>query len=214
MDDLGLLIQKIYKVFSLKPQKIGCTFNLKNILFIALIINLWLHSIFLYGSDISDSSQVNNYSFHLNHKPQDGLGLTLAYFGTAGKTTEGTEIERDIFKIGITNTKHIYGEEIIYTTKSASLEINRQGNKNIYGITMGVDKKAFILDLGIFLNYMTDFSTTRVLALRPRFGLSFLDLTNLDLTYEYDIYGIKRNYKIISPWLIGIQYTIGVLKRN
>jgi hypothetical protein len=181
-----------------------------------LIFNNIVFPIRCFGQSPVDSIHVPLYKLHLNHKPQDGYGLILGFLGNSISDKNNKVIAtRNVFKIGIAKTKHSYAEDgIMYSSKSVAIEINQIDNQTIYGFVVGTDIKAMLFDFGLYANYRTDFSLNRSFSLRPRFAISLFYWTNLDLTVEYDIPLVQPNFENVSNWSFGLQYTIGVIRKN
>lgn len=172
-----------------------------------------LFSITCMGQSKNDSIRISSKKLHITSRIQDGYGLTLGWFGGEGKTNGSLTAKRNVYFLGITDTKE--GDLDGAFIKSAMFEINNADKKILYGLSVGADVKAIILGLGFKINYSTNFSNYRSLAFRPRIGLVLAGLgINLDIMFEYDIYLIKPNFEIVTKSTGGCQYTIGFLKRD
>ncbi|MCX6231499.1 MAG: hypothetical protein NTZ33_08140 [Bacteroidetes bacterium] len=171
-------------------------------------------SITCMGQSKNDSNRISSKKLHITSRLQEGYGLTLGWFGGEGKTNGNHTAKRNIYFLGITDTK-IGNLGHGAFVKSAMFEINNADNEILYGLSIGADMKAMIFDFGFKVNYSTNFSNYRSLAFSPRIGLTFAGFgINLDIMFEYDMYLIKPNFEDVTKSTVGCQYTIGFLKRD
>src|SRR5437868_10251945 len=124
----------------------------------------------------------------------------LGYKGAQRKAHGPT---RNIYSAGIVRTTSGWGEDgVTFYGENLILEVNHIEDKTVYGFVGGVDMKGVIFDLGLFVNYMTDFSQDRALSIRPHGYFSCFNWFNLDLVVEVDLYVIRPNFDYIYPWLL------------
>ncbi len=178
----------------------------------------------------NDSTNANGkYPFHLSRKPQNGYGLIFGYCGNEriDKISDGNKDKyfktgtRNIYKIGILRTHSTDSEEdgTLYGNEGLSLEINDIKNKTthynpIYGFVAGVDGIGLsMFDIGLFVNYMTDFSTHRAFSLRPYIGFGYFDFINLQLGFTTELYIVNPNFDKIANAVVVFQFNLGVIKR-
>jgi len=94
------------------------------------------------------------------------------------------------------------------------LEINSINKELFCGVTAGTNIRS-ICDLGLTLNYITNFSSVRCLSVRPHIGFIFLPpIGNVYCEIGYDVFLIKPNFDLKNRWLVGIRYNVGPLKRD
>jgi hypothetical protein len=162
----------------------------------------------------NNRSDCSPYKFHLNFRPQNGYGLVLAWNNGEEKNADNIIVPKNIYAIGISNVKIGHFGEACFADK-ALIEFSKSNDKIHYGLTVGGDLSAIIFVLGVQLNYTTDFSSTNVLALRPRIGLSFAGIgINVNIMLEYDFHLIKPQYDKTTNYLSEIQYTIGMFEKK
>ena len=134
-----------------------------------------------------------------NFSPQEGYGILFGFHGT---------IRRNIYEFGIAKTSRLNGHEDSFLEKYISFELNAVGYP-IYGFVGGVDVKD-CADLGLAVNYMTDFYNDQGVLIRPQLGFSLVPGGNLHLSFEFDLLIWGPNIPIRNYWMFGLRYNLGV----
>ncbi len=166
------------------------------------------------GTRVSEDS-LSRYEFNLSLKPQEGYGFLFGYRGgPISQKPEEKVPERHIFEFGVVTTKEASGSEGGILDKSLSVEINEIEGRYYYGLVAGFNIR-YLANFGLSYNLVTNFQRSWAFLVRPHFGFPILPpWGSAYCEILCDISLIKPNFDIISHWLIGIRYNIGIIKKN
>jgi hypothetical protein len=117
---------------------------------------------------------------------------------------------RQGYEMGI--VRSIFGREGA-RQESLSLIINNINHKLFYEFMVRGDVQALI-DFGVSLNYMTDFSNRRAVLFCPSIGVNFLPILNISGTFEYNAPIAGPNFEIQNRWMFGIRYNFVFIRET
>ena len=153
---------------------------------------------------LASSDSTRDYKFHLSLTPQMGYGLILGFHGIEVQNKTYGEV----YEIGI--SKSTSGHDAL-NQKYISVEINNINHKIMYGFLAGFDAKS-IMEIGLSINIMSDFSVHRAIFIQPRLGIILVPFIDLFGSFEYEIPILSPNFELRNKLLFSLRYNIGFLK--
>ena len=148
------------------------------------------------------------YKFKLSLKPQDGYSLIIVGNGSLKDSANLGNFELGISRTFISSEGH----ETSVIDRTFTLGVINYKSELFYTLGIGYNLRSFF-DLGLFLNFASNYKGTNAFTLRPHIG--FVCLPPMGSGYAefgYNINFLKSDFDVPNLFVAGIRYNLGFLK--
>ena len=159
----------------------------------------------VHSDTVVTSTAPSRYDVHSRFEPDNSL--IIGVHGGLASSKDDTSHRRSVLEIGIGWNSE--GHEGFHQT-CTSIELNKIDGRIISGFILGFDAK-WLIDFGLSLNCMTDFSSRRAVFFRLRAGIYIM--YGLWVTYENDMPILSPNFDILDREMFSVRLDLGILKK-
>lgn len=185
---------------------------MRAITILVMILHIFSADIFAEDNSIHQTTEPDS-TLQRQHIPNySGYTLIMGAYLCGYTTHQAPDApDRTALQLGFAKTQKLHSIEAdAFADKYFLVEVTNFEKKIYWGFLTGVEIRDMI-DVGIGLNYITNFNSKHAIALRPSIGMLIPPLGQFYIEMGWNAFLWSKNFYLGGHWTFGIRYSIDYL---